>query len=333
MVFRHRIRTSQWIYLFTGGSTGTPQIWPKTIRNLLAETISIVDSYGITEHDKLVSTVSPLHIYGMLYFMLAALVADAGVTPQTPSFPAEIETEINNYKASVLISVPAHYRALKSYSGEGFSPAPGFFFGRGPGGRRCPAFSEKTSIGIIEVYGSTETGGVASRIRYMGEEDFSPFDPVDLKIEENNLLVRSAYLSPGLPLDREGYYQIGDRAEFIVGKRFKLMGRSDSIVKIGGKRVDMEGVRQVLKRHARVTEALVTSLPVGSARENQIVALVEGQLSASDLTPLMSDALEPYARPRRIKVVDKIPMSAAGKYDRKTITLFFMESNATHENV
>jgi acyl-coenzyme A synthetase/AMP-(fatty) acid ligase len=314
---------SQWIHLFTGGSTGTPQIWPKTVRNLLAETIRIVESYGLTEVDRLVSTVSPLHIYGLLYFVLASLVAEAAVTPNTPLFPAEIEDEIYRYDAGVLISVPAHYRALRSHQGKGFSLKIAFSSAGVLATEDAEAFSLKTGVGIIEVYGSTETGGAASRVRYKGEEDFTPFDPVDLKIEEDNLLVRSAYLSPGLPLDKEGYYQIGDRAAFTTGNRFELLGRSDSVVKIGGKRVDLEGVRQVLKRHAGVTDAWVTTLPVGRARENQIVAVVEGSVTPDDLTPLFSDALEPYARPRRIRIVDKIPITAAGKYDRKTITELF----------
>jgi acyl-CoA synthetase (AMP-forming)/AMP-acid ligase II len=320
-----------WIYLFTGGSTGTPQIWPKTVRNLLAETIRIVDSYGITPADRLVSTVSPLHIYGLLYYLLAALVANAAVTAATPLFPAEIEEEINRHHAHVLISVPAHYRALKSYRGKGFALRTAFSSAGVLAAEDAEAFSAKYGVGIIEVYGSTETGGVASRIKFQGQEDFTAFEPVDLKIEEENLWVRSAYISPGLTLDKEGYYQIGDRAVFTGPNRFKLMGRSDSIVKIGGKRVDLEDVRQVLKRHEDVSEALVIALPEEGARENQIAALVEGDLASEDLRPMMDKSLEPYARPRRIKVVNKIPITAAGKFDHQTITLLFAQDNGSAE--
>lgn len=322
---------TEWIHLFTGGSTGTPQIWPKTVRNLLAETIRIVDSYKITAGDRLVSTVSSLHIYGLLYYLLAALVAGAAVTAATPLFPAEIEEEINSNRADVLISVPAHYRALKSYWGKGFTLRMAFSSAGVLAAEDAEAFSSKYGVGIIEVYGSTETGGVASRIKFQGEEDFTAFEPVDLKIEEENLWVRSVYISSNLALDKEGYYQIGDRAAFTGPSRFKLLGRSDSIVKIGGKRVDLEEVRQVIKRHELVTEALVIALPVGSARENQIAALVEGTLASEDLRPLMDQTLEPYARPRRIKVVDKIPLTAAGKFDHQTISRLFARDNGSDE--
>jgi acyl-coenzyme A synthetase/AMP-(fatty) acid ligase len=314
-----------WIHLFTGGSTGTPVSWLKTVRNLLAETVRIVDTYDITSDDCLVSTVSPLHIYGLLYEILAALVSLACVTPHTPSFPAEIEKGILDYRATVLISIPAHYRALKAHPGAVFPLRLAFSSAGLLAGEDAEVFSTRHNIGITEVYGSTETGGVASRVRFAGERDFSPFAPVDTKLVEENLWVRSCYLSPGLPLDSDGFYHIGDRAAFTSHGRFTLMGRSDTVVKVGGKRVDLEAVREILLRHERVADALVTALPMGRAREQMIVAVVEGALESGDLAPLMAHSLEPYARPRRIKVVEKIPVTAAGKHDRRMIEEYFKD--------
>lgn len=316
---------SPWIQLFTGGSTGTPVSWLKTVRNLLAETVRIVETYQITSDDCLVSTVSPLHIYGLLYDILAALVSSASVIPQTPSFPAEIENGILDNRATVLVSVPAHYRALKEHPGAVFPLRLAFSSAGVLAGEDAAAFSARHNIGITEVYGSTETGGVASRVRFAGEHDFSPFASVDIKVVEENLWVRSCYLSPGLPLDSDGYFQIGDRAALTTQGRFTLMGRSDTVVKVGGKRVDLEAVREILLRHEQVAEALVTALPAGRAREHMIVAVVEGELESGDLASLVTRCLEPYARPRRIKVVGKIPVTAAGKHDRRMIEAYFKD--------
>lgn len=314
-----------WIHLFTGGSTGTPLSWLKTVRNLLAETDSIVDTYEITSDDCLVSTVSPLHIYGLLYDILAALVSSAFVTRQTPSFPAEIAHCVLDNRATILVSVPAHYRALKEHPGTAFPLRLAFSSAGMLAEEDADAFSARHHIGVTEVYGSTETGGVASRVRFFGERDFSPFAPVDIKLVEENLWVRSCYLSPGLPLDNDGFYQIGDRAAYTSQGRLTLMGRSDTVVKVGGKRVDLEVVREILLRHERVAEALVTALPMGRAREHMIVAVVEGELESGELTALVTRCLEPYARPRRIKVVEKIPVTAAGKHDRRMIEEYFKD--------
>jgi acyl-coenzyme A synthetase/AMP-(fatty) acid ligase len=102
-----------------------------------------------------------------------------------------------------------------------------------------------------------------------------------------------------------------------------LLGRTDGIVKVGGKRVDLEAVRQAIKDQSGVRDALVIALSVGRARENQIVALVEGETTVADLNRALAEMLAPYARPRGIKVVDRIPLTAAGKYDRKHIEALF----------
>jgi len=185
------------------------------------------------------------------------------------------------------------------------------------------AFTRQTGVPVVEIYGSTETGGIAARNRASGEEDFTPFDTVDLKIEQEAIMVRSDHLAPDLTDYGRRYFRMADRAAETRGGRFSLLGRSDGIVKVGGKRVDLEAVRQIIKRHASVVEAQVIALPVDRARENQIVAVVEGCPDASELDAFLQDSLEPYARPRRIKIVDKIPVTAAGKYDRKTIEGLF----------
>jgi acyl-coenzyme A synthetase/AMP-(fatty) acid ligase len=321
--FATRTSSSEWVRLFTGGSTGAPRMWTKTVGNLLAETLSIVTHYCVTPEDRLVATVNPNHIYGLLYAVLTPLVASAAVAPQTPSFPTEIESAVQDNDASILISVPAHYRAL---NGHPFAPRTlrlAFSSAGMLAADDAAAFSAQTGVGIAEIYGSTETGGMATRFRSNGQSDFLPNAGIDIKIEEERLKVCSDYLSPELALDEEGYFIVGDRVRATAGKCFELLGRVDGIVKVGGRRVDLETVRESLKRQPGITDAVAISLPVGRGRENLVVAVVEGRPETVDLTSLRLDDLETFARPRCIKMVQKIPMTAAGKYDRKTIEALF----------
>jgi acyl-coenzyme A synthetase/AMP-(fatty) acid ligase len=318
-----RTGNSEWVRLFTGGSTGAPRMWTKTVRNLLTETVSIIANYDVTPEDRLVATVSPNHIYGLLYAVLTPFVASAAVAPQIPSFPAEVETAVRDNEASILISVPAHYRAL---NGHPFAPRSlrlAFSSAGVLAADDAVAFSAQTGVGIAEIYGSTETGGIAARVRADRQSDYQPYAGIDVKIEAERLKVRSDYLSLELPLDEEGYFMVGDRARTTVGNRFELLGRVDGIVKVGGKRVDLEAVRESLKRQPGITDALAISLPVGKGWENLVVAVVEGHPETVDLTSFRLDDLETCARPRCIKVVEKIPVTAAGKYDRKTIEALF----------
>ena len=318
-----RTNDSEWVHLFTGGSTGAPRMWTKTVRNLLTETVSIVANYSVTPEDRLVATVIPNHIYGLLYAVLTPLVASASVAPETPLFPAEIETAVRDNDASILISVPAHYRALNGHPFAHRSLRLAFSLAGMLAANDAVAFSTQTGVDIAEIYGSTETGGIAARVQADGQSDFQPYAGIDVKIEAERLKVRSDYLSPELPLDEVGYFMVGDRARTTVGNRFELLGRVDGIVKVGGKRVDLEAVCESLKRQPGVTDALAISLPVGRGWENLVVAIVEGHPETVDLTSFRLDDLETFARPRCIKVVEKIPVTPAGKYDRKSIEALF----------
>lgn len=312
-----------WLQLFTGGSTGTPQIWTKTVRNLLAETLSIVSHYRVTPEDRLAATVVPNHIYGLLYAVLTPLLASAAVAPGTPSFPSEIETTVRRSEATILVSVPAHYRAMNGHPFNAPSLRLAFSSAGLLAAEDAAAFNTRSGVPVVEVYGSTETGGIAERVRARGDSDFTPFDPVAVRIAHDRLMVRSDYLSPELPLQSDGYFETGDRAKANAGNRFELLGRADGIVKVAGQRVDLAAVAQALKRHPGVRDAVAISTPVPGGRENRIVAVVEADTAGVTLDDTVLETLAPYARPRSIKVLAKIPMTPAGKVDRKSIEQLF----------
>ena len=87
------------------------------------------------------------------------------------------------------------------------------------------AFSRHNKTGVVEVYGSTETGGIATRNMAQGEEFFTPFPTIDWKICEHRLAVRSPYISPELPVDKKGFFTTNDRIEAVGTKSFALKGR------------------------------------------------------------------------------------------------------------
>ncbi len=76
--------------LYTGGSTGKPAIWTKTMANIMGEALFQVTAHGICQDDVVVATVPPYHIYGLLFSVAAPMLAGARVVEQTCGFPHEI---------------------------------------------------------------------------------------------------------------------------------------------------------------------------------------------------------------------------------------------------
>ncbi len=309
------------LQLFTGGSTGTPQIWSKSGANLFGEALFMASRYGIDGKDRIAASITPYHIYGLLFSVLIPLVSSATVVSQTPSFPAEIEHLVLQESATILVSVPAHYRALQ---------------GRDMGDSLRLAFSSAGMLeeednerfcvhndgGIVEIYGSTETGGLASRNRSRGEKSFSPLDAVQWQIREERLFVRSPFLCPDVPVDVDGYFLCGDTVKLQGAGRdmFSLHGRADAITKVGGERVDLDEIRAALQKNEAVKECVVVPLVDRTGRGTRIAALVRGEgIDLRQLKHVLSVSLEPAALPKIIKIVPLIPVTIHGKYDRDAI--------------
>jgi acyl-coenzyme A synthetase/AMP-(fatty) acid ligase len=308
---------SELLKIFTGGSTGTPQLWSKTAENIFGEGFFLAKRYEVTERDRILATIPPYHIYGLLFSVVLPLVSSATVVNETPSFPNEIVESVENHKITLLASIPAHYRVLRdkkmslrlAFSSAGMLDE-----------KDNEAFFRNNATGVEEVYGSTETGGIATRNRSLGEEFFSPFSTIHWKIVDDRLAVHSPYVSPELAVDDDGYFITGDRVEAGGPNRFALKGRADTITKVGGKRVDLEEIRLLIKNEYGVTDCVVRALPETGGRGHRIGTLIQGETAdTAMIQSKLAETLEPYAMPRRIKKVERIPLTQNGKYDWNAI--------------
>lgn len=309
--------------LYTGGSTGKPAIWTKTVENIMGEALFHVGVHDISQDDVVVATVPPYHIYGLLFSVAAPLMAGARVADQTCGFPHEIVNTVTDTAATILVSVPAYFRALKDHD----FPDHGLRLAFSSAGVLDEAdetdFRRRNKVFLTEVYGSTETGGIAFRCRGRDETFFSPFSVIETHIAQETLKIRSPFISPDIDRDDMGFYLVPDRVKQCSGNSFAILGRSDAVVKIAGVRVDLDRVGSVLKTMAGVRDAMVLAMAVPRGRAFDICALVEGSCTHADIRQFLSGRLEAAAHPRWIKVVDQMPMTRSGKYDRAAVAALF----------
>ncbi|OQX08024.1 MAG: hypothetical protein BWK76_24120 [Desulfobulbaceae bacterium A2] len=306
--------------IFTGGTTGEPQIWSKTADNIIGEGMYLAERFEVTARDRIVATVPPFHIYGLLYAVILPLVAGATVIGPVPSFPGEIEQTVREHDATFFISVPAHYRAIRERRVAGDALRLAFSSAGMLDAEDNLAFVRQNGVGVVEVYGSTETGGIATRNRSRGETAFFPYGVVEWQVREQRLAVRSPFLSPELPLEEDSFFLFGDRVEATDTGGFLLRGRADGVTKVGGKRVDLEEIRALIRRLPGVDDCVVLALPEGGGREHRIGVLLQGEENTVELVKKsLAGVLEPYALPRMVKAVRQLPVKPNGKYDRSAI--------------
>ena len=315
------VRTPAEVFLslFTGGSTGKPRIWSKTPANLFGEAINLSRTFAVGANDLILPTVPPQHIYGLLFSVLLPFVAAARVLGRTCTFPQEILTALQEEHATVLVGVPIHYRALRTCGIRRHSLRLAFSSAAPLDAEDAAFFREQTGLAITEVYGSTETGGMAIRTSGADHGSWEPFRCIDWKILSGHLCVRSAFVSPDLPRDAAGFFMTADRVAEAEGGRFILAGRADHVVKIAGKRVDLEEVGEKLRRIPGVRDAYVTALPLKRARQMEIAALVVSDAPARALRAAVRSLDESSGRPRRLRIVDALPVLPNGKIDREEV--------------
>jgi len=282
--------------------------------------------FALSDKDLFVATIPPYHIYGLLFSVLVPLVAHARVLPDIYTFPQEIISTINKHKASVLVSVPIHYRVLKVDNLS--APSLKIAFSSSGVLNRFDGlhFLKKTGVGITEIYGSTETGGIATRCINEYTDSWKAFDVVSWKLMGSRLSVKSDFASSEMERDVDGFCMTGDDAREDKDRRFVLLGRADGIVKVAGKRVDLLDVQNKIKTLPTVSDVVVVAMPTDKGRESVIAAVIACDLTETHVKKLLIDMLEPYAVPRRIKIVSSIVRTATGKIDRRRIEQLFLDN-------
>ncbi len=307
------------LVVFTSGTTGAPAAIEKRLRQLSSEVLALEATFH-PGPAAVVSTVSHQHIYGLLFTVLWPLAARRAFSPRRLEYPEEVEAALAE-RPSLLVTSPAHLKRLPEREAP-LAPSQrplAVFSSGGPlpeeGARRCRA---AFGANAIEVYGSSETGGVAYRERHQGPlSPLRPFPEVAWRVGNGGLLeVRSPHLAS------DDWYVTADTAHDAGAGCFTLGQRADRIAKVEEKRVSLTAIEARLKESGLVTEAravliegarsMVGVLAVPSQPGRAL--LVGGKRALVDaLKAALADTVERVVLPRRFRFVDELPLTAEGK--------------------
>ena len=123
---------------------------------------------------------------------------------------------------------------------------------------------------------------------------------------------------PGVP---EGaLYRTGDRARYLTDGRVQVLGRRDSQIKLRGFRIELGEIEAVMAR-AGVASGAVTLATVGGA-QRLVGYFVEREgtpRSPTELMDSLGSALPDYMVPGLWVRLDRMPMTANGKIDRRAL--------------
>ena len=113
-------------------------------------------------------------------------------------------------------------------------------------------------------------------------------------------------------------YRTGDRIRWGADGRLEFLGRLDEQVKIRGFRVEPGEVESALFTHPAVREARVL-VREDHPGERRLVAYVVGGVEPDALRAHLRESLPEYMVPGAFVVLDRLPLTAVGKLDRRAL--------------
>ena len=336
-------RTLPLVDLFTSGTSGPGKLVTKALCHLEDEVVELERGFGagLARDAAVFATVSAHHLYGLLFRVLWPLAASRPLSRGNFLLPDDLLAGVAGVPRAIVVSSPAHLRHLAA-SPRLAEQAPRLCASFSSGGPLdtavALAIEAATGLAPTEIFGSTETGGVASR-RARADDPSPPwtlFEPVAISTDPDSgcLVVTSPFVTapagsvvaPGPAGGAGGMEQtwtMGDRVEK-VGDGFRLLGRSDRVAKVGEKSLSLPEIEAALGEHDLVETATVGTyrdrsgqrlgaVVVPSAAGRRRIAedgrrAVQGILAAH-----LAERWDRVALPRRWRFRDALPADARGK--------------------
>lgn len=181
--------------------------------------------------------------------------------------------------------------------------------------------AERLGIRVVQTYGMSETCGGCVY-------DGVPLDGVEVRIDDDQVLLRGPMLFDGYQDDpvrtaaafRDGWLLTNDLGHWAEDGRLRIDGRADDVIISGGVKVPAQAVADTISRDLLGTPVFVVGVEDDEWGQ-RVVAVVQvvGQRSAVSLDHLR-DLVEPREwAPRRLVLVEDIPLLPNGKPDREAI--------------
>tara|TARA_R100001143_G_scaffold56064_1_gene52470 strand:+ start:4979 stop:6559 length:1581 start_codon:yes stop_codon:yes gene_type:complete len=304
------------VILYTSGTTGRPVAHCHGRDFIQAAMAAWRDAIVPDAHPTtLVATVPGQHMFGLESAVLLPLGCPwVTVLEERPFYPTDIVRVLESVpNRRVLITTPLHLRALL----EQKIALPEIYRIVTATAPLAPelAIAAEAACGaqVIEVFGSTETGMIATRKTARATSYTVRSDTiVTLNDAGTGALVNAPHFKWPVSLQ--------DRLQ-LTPEGFQVLGRGQDMVKVAGKRASMSGLSAILSALPGVKDGVFTmgkeESPGSPARP--VAVVVAPTLSAHDIQQALRQEIPSAFVPRRIIFTDQIPRTSLGKVQSQAL--------------
>jgi acyl-coenzyme A synthetase/AMP-(fatty) acid ligase len=301
--------------VFTSGSTGAPnphsKSWGSLVHNVQAQAARL----GLSENINysIIGTIPPQHMYGFESTVLLPLQSGNALSSAQPFYPADICSALEAIPSPrILVSTPLHLRLLL----EAELKLPELVLVLSATAPLSTSLAHKVEASckapLLEIYGSTETGQVATR-RTAQVAEWQLLPEVRLTQHGEHIWAEGGHVETPVPLN--------DIIKTVDLEHFLLHGRTQDLINIAGKRSSLAN----LNHHLNSVEGVIDGaffMPDEVSHDHVTrlsACVVAPSLTASTLLTALRIRIDPVFLPRPLLFVKSLPRNSTGKLPRDAL--------------
>jgi acyl-coenzyme A synthetase/AMP-(fatty) acid ligase len=310
--------------LYTSGSTGAPEQQVKTLGQLVrgAQILATrLDEHlgagnkALAAVDTIVCSVPQQHMFGLESSVMLPLVRGIAVMERRPLLPLDVRAAMEGAGGMAMwVATPLHLRAL-AQARQALPHCAAALVSTMP---LAPALAAQVEAlieaPVIEIYGSTETGVMATR-RTAHAGPWQPADEVHFEIAAPRTLVSGSHFSSPR--------QLADEFSFDASGCFELLGRQADLLKIAGRRASLAHLNLVLQDLPGLDDG-VFYLPASGSPTARLVLIYAGApLDRAHTLRWLRERMDPIFLPRSLIRVERLPRADNGKLARAALDALY----------
>jgi HIP---CoA ligase len=338
--------------LFTSGTTGAPKGVQMTHAQTLRQFSDWCDMAGLVAGDRYVIVNPFFHMFGYKAGCLASLMQGATIYPQAVFDVDAVLRTVDAEAVTVLPGPPTIYQTILDHPNRdrfnlsslrvavtGAADIPVDLIRR--------LNEELPFRKIVTGYGLTEAGTVTGT---GPDDDFATIATtvgrarpgLEMRIADDNgvaqpvgqpgeVLVRGYSVMRGYlddpketarAIDAEGWLHTGDLGTLDESGSLRIVGRKKDMFIVGGFNAYPAEIENLLLAHPAVSQVAVVGMPdarLGEVGAAFVVVASGAELSPEDLIAWAREAMANYKVPRKVEIVESLPVNAAGKVEKEVL--------------
>ena len=336
------------LVLHTSGTTSRPKIVPLSHKNICASAANIRRTLALTANDRGLVIMPLFHIHGLIAALTAPLSA-GGEVSCSPGFNAlKLFGWLSEVRPTWYTGVPTMHQAilLRAANNPDVIAGHRLRFIRSSSSALPPTVIAELErvfgVPVVEAYGMTEaahqmasnplppsprkpgsvgpSGGPEIRIVDTDGKTVPRGATGEIVIKGPNVM-REYENNPKANADAfyDGWFRTGDQGVMDDEGYVSITGRLKEIINRGGEKISPREVDEIIMEHPAVHQCVTFAMPHDMLGEDVAAAIVlrqGAQASDRELREFAATRLAAFKVPRKILILNEIPVGATGKLQR-----------------